>query len=182
LARSLWSSAAALAAALLLSASPFARPVRPASLSGIRPSEVSHSAGDDATLRRLNGAIGTRLHVLQAVSRDLDRDGDLDIVASTSEELLVVWINDGSGHFTRVRLRSVPAGVSEGTQTYSSREQAPPSAVPSPRSTHAIAAPALPGLDGRAPPHDRAADSPAISLLAHATRFVRGPPARSSQV
>ena len=41
------------------------------------------------------------MHVLRAIARDLDRDGDLDVVASTAEEPIVVWINDGNGRYTR---------------------------------------------------------------------------------
>lgn len=40
------------------------------------------------------------VHVIQAMAADLNRDGDLDVLASTVEAPLVVWINDGSGHFT----------------------------------------------------------------------------------
>jgi len=35
------------------------------------------------------------------VQGDIDHDGDLDLVAATSSGELLVWINDGHGHFTR---------------------------------------------------------------------------------
>jgi hypothetical protein len=39
--------------------------------------------------------------VTAVVQSDVDHDGDLDLVASTSSGELLVWINDGHGHFTR---------------------------------------------------------------------------------
>jgi hypothetical protein len=35
------------------------------------------------------------------VQGDIDHDGDLDLVAATSSGELLIWINDGHGHFTR---------------------------------------------------------------------------------
>jgi len=42
---------------------------------------------------------GTR--VVAAALADIDADGDLDLVASDGTLDLLVWSNDGSGHFTR---------------------------------------------------------------------------------
>jgi hypothetical protein len=39
--------------------------------------------------------------LVSIVAADIDSDGDLDVVASDTELELHVWINDGSGHFTR---------------------------------------------------------------------------------
>jgi hypothetical protein len=39
--------------------------------------------------------------VTSVVEGDIDHDGDLDLVASTPSGELLVWINDGHGHFTR---------------------------------------------------------------------------------
>jgi hypothetical protein len=39
--------------------------------------------------------------VTGVVQGDIDHDGDLDLVAATSSGELLVWINDGHGHFTR---------------------------------------------------------------------------------
>jgi hypothetical protein len=50
----------------------------------------------------LDTAIGGR-HVIRAVAVDLDRDGDLDVVASTRDEAIVVLLNDGLGRLTRAR-------------------------------------------------------------------------------
>jgi hypothetical protein len=41
-----------------------------------------------------------RLQIRVALGADLDADGDVDVVATTDRDL-VVWINDGSGHFHR---------------------------------------------------------------------------------
>jgi hypothetical protein len=39
--------------------------------------------------------------VTSVVEGDIDHDGDLDLVAATPSGELLVWINDGRGHFTR---------------------------------------------------------------------------------
>jgi hypothetical protein len=39
---------------------------------------------------------------VRVVVDDVDRDGDLDVVASLGSLDLMVWKNDGAGHFTRV--------------------------------------------------------------------------------
>jgi hypothetical protein len=41
-----------------------------------------------------------RLQIRVAVGADIDADGDVDLVAATDRDV-VVWINDGSGHFRR---------------------------------------------------------------------------------
>jgi hypothetical protein len=45
--------------------------------------------------------IATRYHVVlqRVVTADIDRDGDLDVVAATDRGFLV-WVNDGSGRLT----------------------------------------------------------------------------------
>jgi len=40
--------------------------------------------------------------VVAAALADIDADGDLDLVASDGTLDLLVWSNDGSGHFTRI--------------------------------------------------------------------------------
>ena len=47
-------------------------------------------------------------HVLRAIAVDVDRDGDLDLLATTTEEPLVVWLNDGLGHLTPARPIATP--------------------------------------------------------------------------
>lgn len=41
-----------------------------------------------------------QLDVRKVVAADLDRDGDLDVVAATDRGF-IVWLNDGAGHLTR---------------------------------------------------------------------------------
>src|SRR5262245_19554580 len=41
------------------------------------------------------------------VTADIDRDGDLDLIASTDHGFMV-WVNDGAGHFTRQAPRRAP--------------------------------------------------------------------------
>jgi VCBS repeat protein len=41
-----------------------------------------------------------RLQIRVAVGADIDADGDVDVVATTDRDL-VVWINEGGGHFRR---------------------------------------------------------------------------------
>jgi hypothetical protein len=49
--------------------------------------------------------------VAGVVQGDVDRDGDLDLVAATPSGDLLIWINDGRGRFTR-RLATSTLGVS----------------------------------------------------------------------
>jgi VCBS repeat protein len=41
-----------------------------------------------------------RLEIRVAVGADIDADGDVDVIAATDRDL-IVWINDGRGHFRR---------------------------------------------------------------------------------
>jgi hypothetical protein len=41
--------------------------------------------------------------IVTVVAADIDADGDLDVVASDGSLDLLVWTNDGGGHFTRRR-------------------------------------------------------------------------------
>jgi hypothetical protein len=40
------------------------------------------------------------LDAVSLVADDIDHDGDIDLVALTPSNRIVVWINDGHGHFT----------------------------------------------------------------------------------
>jgi hypothetical protein len=53
-------------------------------------------AGFTATLDR-----ATSDQFVRVVADDVDRDGDIDVVASLDSLDLAVWKNDGAGHFTR---------------------------------------------------------------------------------
>lgn len=46
---------------------------------------------------------------VRVVAGDVDRDGDIDVVASLGSLDLMVWTNDGAGHFTRVASSPHPA-------------------------------------------------------------------------
>ena len=50
--------------------------------------------------------------VVAAALADIDADGDLDLVASDGTLDLLVWSNDGSGHFTRKYPARGPSGGS----------------------------------------------------------------------
>jgi hypothetical protein len=39
---------------------------------------------------------------VRVAAGDVDRDGDIDVVASLGSLDLIVWTNDGAGHFTRL--------------------------------------------------------------------------------
>jgi hypothetical protein len=59
-------------------------------------------AGDriDALALHLLVPSADHLQIRIAVGADIDADGDIDVVATTDHDL-VVWINDGGGHFRR---------------------------------------------------------------------------------
>jgi hypothetical protein len=61
----------------------------------------------------------TSAQFVSVVADDVDQDGDLDVVASVGSLDLLVWQNDGAGHFTRL-----PASQRRAFQT-----QPPPPAV-----------------------------------------------------
>jgi hypothetical protein len=46
---------------------------------------------------------------LRAVAVDVDRDGDLDVIATTTDDILAVWVNEGEGHFARDRAPEQPS-------------------------------------------------------------------------
>jgi len=48
--------------------------------------------------------------LVAVIAADIDADGDIDVVATDGSLDLLVWVNDGTGHFTRKR----PAPVHEG--------------------------------------------------------------------
>jgi hypothetical protein len=61
-------------------------------------------AGFAATVDR-----ATSDRFVRVVAGDVDRDGDIDVVASVGSLDLIVWTNDGAGHFTRLASSSHPA-------------------------------------------------------------------------
>ena len=59
--------------------------------------DVPLPAGFAATVDR-----ATSDQFVRVVADDVDRDGDIDVVASLGSLDLIVWTNDGAGHFTRL--------------------------------------------------------------------------------
>jgi hypothetical protein len=77
----------------------------------VRPSEARAAAGPlsvDIGIGRhfdigaFQHLISARYHIelRKVVAADVDRDGDLDVVAATDRGFMV-WLNDGAGHLTR---------------------------------------------------------------------------------
>ena len=71
------------------------------------PAQVSVQLSGSATVIHLDET------VTAIVASDLDQDGDLDLVASTSSGQMVIWINDGRGGFTRQEAARVPSLAGE---------------------------------------------------------------------
>src|SRR5690242_11436409 len=61
--------------------------------------------GVSGTLARALGEWEAGAQVLRSIAIDIDRDGDLDVIASTREAPVAVWLNDGFGHLTPARPR-----------------------------------------------------------------------------
>ena len=61
------------------------------------PAALTHS--NDRGLLRLLAALSPNTRFITAVDGDVDRDGDLDVIATTATSV-VLWLNDNDGHFT----------------------------------------------------------------------------------
>ena len=66
---------------------------------------IDDAGGDRASISvHLSGsaqAATLSMPVAALIENDIDRDGDLDLLATTVSGELVVWVNDGHGRFTR---------------------------------------------------------------------------------
>jgi hypothetical protein len=51
------------------------------------------------------------VHAVSIVASDVDHDGDLDLAMATLSNQVVIWINDGQGHFTEQRPSAPPVDV-----------------------------------------------------------------------
>ena len=90
---------------------PIAAPARAGSLPP--RAEVGLTSGVETELfRRL---VASRYHVefRIVVAADVDRDGDLDVVAATDRSV-TVWVNDGAGHLRAHRLPHRPSMTNSG--------------------------------------------------------------------
>ena len=71
------------------------------SIASVARAEMRSSIADpfgDAGLFRAVPGPPRNIEVRVAVAADIDQDGDIDLVANTNTGL-VVWVNDGTGHF-----------------------------------------------------------------------------------
>ena len=77
-------------------------------------SALIQGAGERRISVQLSGspsAIQLEADVSGVIEDDIDYDGDLDLVASTPDGDVLIWLNDGHGRFTR-QARSRTRGVS----------------------------------------------------------------------
>src|SRR5258705_9259236 len=65
------------------------------------PVNAEIGVGTRVDVTTFESTVSNQYHVAfqKVVTVDIDRDGDLDVVATTDRSL-VVWLNDGSGHLT----------------------------------------------------------------------------------
>jgi hypothetical protein len=55
------------------------------------------------TLSGSRDAIALDMDAVSVATSDVDHDGDADLVVATSSNHVVIWLNDGRGHFTEER-------------------------------------------------------------------------------
>jgi hypothetical protein len=76
------------------------------------------------TLSGSPDAVTFETNAVSIVANDIDHDGDVDLVATTSSNQVVIWINDGRGHFTQEQERLPSSDLSLATMVVdSSRDQ-----------------------------------------------------------
>jgi len=73
-----------------------------------RPDVASIQAGRDGsrivlTLSGSSDAVALDMDAVSVATSDVDHDGDTDLVVATSSNRIVIWLNDGRGHFTEER-------------------------------------------------------------------------------
>ncbi len=139
-----------------------------------RPAEAQRLSPTPTELvTQLRGAVPG---ILRAVTTDIDRDGDLDVVASTTGEPVVVWINDGHGHLTRQHAPPVPFAMASEGQIAADSARDVPGAPPTPK-WHGSAA-VLASTWAVADTVNRLASSSSIAVIRRSlvTGPSRGPP------
>jgi len=86
------------------------------------PLGVFEPAPVDQAMLRVLASVAPSAHVLAAISVDVDHDGDLDLVACTTDDLLAIWVNEGNNRFVRyqpsatARLTAAPGMNRRGPQ------------------------------------------------------------------
>lgn len=134
------------------------------------------SASDVDAFQR---SVATRYHTefRKVVAADIDRDGDVDVVAATDRDL-VVWVNDGAGRLTSRPPAHGPVGDFRSSEV-AWRDRETPLNPPIPTSAPVVP---LPRAFAHAPPAGRTLDlrrgdvSPALDV-AGGCRSPRAPPA-----
>lgn len=102
---------------------PVSHPTIPLSEASRADRDVVLPAGFTAIVDR-----ATSDQFVRVVADDVDRDGDIDVVASLDSLDLIVWQNDGAGHFTRLpssshtALQTQPSAPSVDGDTLASNE------------------------------------------------------------
>jgi hypothetical protein len=74
------------------------------------PANAEVHAGQCVAATAFRQLVSARYQVefQQVVATDIDRDGDIDVLATTDRSF-TVWINDGAGHLTSSRTASGPS-------------------------------------------------------------------------
>jgi len=75
---------------------------------GLRPGfspkpSVLQLAPVDTSVLQVLSTIAPSAHVVAAIVVDVDHDGDLDVVARTTDEVFAIYVNEGHGHFVKYR-------------------------------------------------------------------------------
>ena len=55
----------------------------------------------DRAVLQVLARVAPNAHVLAAIVVDIDHDGDLDVVARTTDDLMAMWVNEGHDRFVR---------------------------------------------------------------------------------
>jgi hypothetical protein len=82
----------------------------PAAEAATLPAHAQVRAGRCVEPAAFRGLVASRYHVEfeRVVATDIDRDGDIDVVATTDDSF-TVWVNDGDGHLTAQPAPNGPA-------------------------------------------------------------------------
>jgi hypothetical protein len=136
-----------------------------------RPAPVGIPAGLTNAIDDLEGGL------VAAITADIDADGDLDLVATDRALNLLVWVNDGTGHFTRERPRQA-AGVRTSAPAPTLERRSRASLLSTVDDPPAAGLPQCPALDDGLPCAARPATADPFSLRSTASdRPSRAPPA-----